>query len=50
MDPFDAAVQAGSIIGAARAVLRKWFEGQAQGDLIQMGTAAFGILARGTAG
>jgi AcrR family transcriptional regulator len=46
VEEFEASVQAGSIIGASRAVLRQWIEGDARGDLRTMGERAFAILAQ----
>jgi AcrR family transcriptional regulator len=40
-----AAVQAGALVGAMRAVLRDWFESDGQGDLVERAQEALGWLA-----
>lgn len=40
-----AAVQAGALVGAMRAVLRDWFESDGQGDLVERAHEALGWLA-----
>lgn len=41
------AIVAGAIVGTTRAVLREWFDGGCQEDLVWMGTEAMDILWRG---
>ncbi len=42
-------VTAGALMGAIRATLRVWFEGQGRRDLVRMGLETFAMLERGLA-
>lgn len=50
LDPWEADVRAGAVMGVVRAVLVGWSEAEAPGDLVTLGRRAFEVLARGLDG